>query len=109
MDRRKTARVKTSLPVRIWGVDANCCPFMQLATVRNISETGVLLEGIKSRLKPGEVVDVQYNDTKAEFLVIWTGKQGTRNHGRIGLQNLPSQPCLWDSYFDRACEFVGIG
>ena len=109
MDRRTTARITTALPVRIWGVDANCCPFMQLASVRNISENGVLLEGVRCRLKAGEVVDVQYNDLKAEFLVVWTGKQGTRNHGKIGLQNLPSQPSIWESYFDRACDFVGKG
>jgi hypothetical protein len=82
---------------------------MQLAMVRNISEQGVLLDGVRAQLKAGEVVDVQYNNQKAEFLVVWTGKQETGDQGEIGLFSLPSQPCLWDPYLDRACELVGQG
>ena len=109
MDRRSQPRVNTALPVRIWGVDANCRPFMQLATVKNISEKGALLDGVRAQLKAGEVVDVQYNNQKAEFLVVWIGRQETGDRGEIGLFNLPSQPCLWDPYLDRACELVGEG
>jgi hypothetical protein len=106
MLQRCQPRVNTALPVRIWGVDANGRPFMQLATVRNISEQGILLDGVHTQLKAGEVVDLQYNDRKAEFLVVWTGQQ---RRGEVGLFNLPSQPCLWDTYLDRACEVVAQG
>lgn len=58
-------RFTMALPVRISGVGANCCPSMQLATVWTISENGALLEGVRCRLKAGEVVDVQYNGLKA--------------------------------------------
>jgi hypothetical protein len=97
------------LPVRIWGVDASCRPFMQLATVCNISDSGALLEGMRCQLRPGEVVDVQYNGMRAEFMVVWAGKQGSCEHGELGLQTLPSQPSLWDSYLERAYEFMGNG
>jgi len=109
MDRRRLSRINTALPVRIWGVDANCRAFMQIATVTNISDGGALLEGVRSTLKPGEVVDLQYNSVKAEFLVVWAGKQGTRSAGELGLQALPEQPSIWDPFLDRACEFVGKG
>jgi hypothetical protein len=109
MDRREQPRITTALPVRIWGVDANCQAFMQLARVKNITDSGALLEGVRCRLKPGEVVDLQYNAMKAEFLVVWAGKPGTRHEGELGLEALPAQPCIWDSYLDRACEFVGKG
>ena len=109
MDRREQFRVTTALPVRIWGVDANSQAFMQLATVKNITESGALLEGVRCRLQPGEVVDLQYNQLKAEFLVVWAGRPGTRSEGELGLQALPSQPCIWDSFLDRASEFVGKG
>jgi hypothetical protein len=92
----------------MWGVDANGRPFMQLATVRNISDQGLLVDGVRTQLKAGEVVDLQYNNQKAEFLVVWT-RQSAGNAGKIGLFNLPSQPCLWDSYLDRACELVAEG
>ena len=97
------------LPVRIWGVDAKCRPFMQLATVTNISESGASLHGLRCELKPGEVVDLQYNDIKAEFMVTWAGKLGTCREGELGLQTLPKQPCMWDSYINRACEMTGKG
>jgi len=109
MDRRNQHRIATRLPVRIWGVDANCRAFMQLANVRNVSDSGVLLDGVRCHLKPGEVVDIQYNSQKAEFVVIWCGKPGSRRAGELGLQALPEQPCIWDTYLDRACEFVGKG
>jgi len=88
-------------------VDTNCRPFMQMATVTNVSDGGIQLNGVQCRLTPGEVVDVQYNDTKAEFLVVWAGRRGSGCEGELGLQALPSQPCLWEPYLDQACEFVG--
>ena len=90
MDRRRQPRVSALLPVRIWGIDANGLPFMQLATAMNISENGALLEGVRCPLRPGEVVDVQYNRMKAEFVVVWAGRAGTHHEGEIGLQSLPT-------------------
>src|SRR5438270_1203950 len=109
MDRRYRPRVATALPVRIWGIDANSRPFMQLATVKNVTDDGVQLYGLRIALKPGVVVDLQYNGIKAEFLVVWAGQHGTRKQGELGLQTLPAQPLLWDSCLDRACEFAGNG
>lgn len=82
---------------------------MQLAMVRNISDNGALLEGMRSQLRPGEVVDLQYNQVRAEFMVVWAGKPGSCEQGELGLQTLPSQPSVWESYLDRACEFMGQG
>jgi hypothetical protein len=82
---------------------------MQMARVVNISDGGALLEGVQRPLKPGEIVDLQYNSVKAEFVVVWTGKQGTRNEGELGLEALPEQPSIWDPFLNRACEFVGKG
>jgi hypothetical protein len=84
-------------------MDANSRPFMQLARVTNISENGAQLNGVRRPLLPGGIVDVQYNDERAEFVVVWAGA------GEVGLLNQPSQPRLWDPYLDRACEFVGKG
>src|SRR5437588_8811471 len=90
MDRRRQPRVSALLPVRIWGIDANGLPFMQLATAMNISENGALLEGVRCPLRPGEVVDVQYNRMKAEFVVVWAGRPGTHHEGEIGLEDRKS-------------------
>jgi len=86
MFRNRQPRVTTAFPVRIWGVDANCRPFMQMASITNVSDGGIQLNGVQCRLKPGEVVDVQYEDTKAEYLVVWAGQRGTACEGELGLQ-----------------------
>jgi hypothetical protein len=109
MYRDRQPRVTTAFPVRIWGLDVNCRPFAQIASVTNVSDGGILLNGVRHRLRAGEVIDVQYNDTKAEFLVVWAGQRGTTTEGELGLQALPSQPCLWEAYLDHATEFAAQG
>ena len=65
MDRRRSPRVKAQLPVRIWGVDAHDLPFMQLASVKNLSSTGVVVQGMRRQIKPGEILEVQLGRRKS--------------------------------------------
>jgi len=109
MDRRRETRVDVLLPVRIWGVDNYCCPFMQLARVRNVSSAGAVIQGLRCQIKPGEIVDVQYEGSKAQFQVVWAGKLGTRNEGEIGIESLPEEPCIWDVNLHRCGQLVGNG
>ena len=107
MDRRQRPRVNIALPVRVWGLDANSRPFMQLATLRNISDKGILLNGLTCPLRAGAVVDIQYNGVKAEFVVIWGGRPGAPSE--IGLQRMPSQPLIWDTYLTRTAGVQANG
>ena len=109
MDRRRETRVDAMLPVKIWGVDDNLCPFMQLARVTNISSAGAVVEGVRPQIKPGEVLDVQYEGAKAQFRVIWAGRMGSRHEGEIGIEKLPDEPCIWGISLDRCVQFVGNG
>jgi hypothetical protein len=96
MDRRKQQRVFVELPVQIWGMDAHARPFTQSASLRTISGRGATLQGVDAQLKPGEVVDVQYEGTKAQFRIVWLGKPGTEMQGEVGVENLSSDIKLWD-------------
>ena len=109
MDRRQTARVTAYLPVRIWGVDAHSLPFTQLASTRNISGGGAVLQGIRQSIRPGEIVDVQLGRQSAQFRVVWAGKLGTDREGEIGLESLPLEPCIWDVNLDRCVQIEGNG
>jgi hypothetical protein len=109
MDRRRETRVDTALPVRIWGVDTYCRPFMQLASVRNISSLGAVLQNVRAQIKPGDILDVQYNGVKAEFCVVWTGRPGTIEAGELGIERLPEEPYLWDVDPARCGHVVGNG
>ena len=96
MDRRSQQRISVELPVQIWGMDANARPFTQPASLRTISGRGATLQGVNAQLKPGDIVDLQYQGAKAQFRIVWLGKAGTEMHGKVGVENLTGDVQLWD-------------
>lgn len=109
MDRRRQQRVFVELPVKIWGMDAHDRPFTQPARLRTISGRGATLEGVSAQLKPGDVVDLQYQGTKAQFRVVWLGKPGTEMQGEVGIEKLSSDSQLWDVDTLRCTAAAGQG
>ena len=73
MDRRRQSRVFVDLPVQIWGMDVHSRPFTQPASLRSISGRGATLQCVDAQLKPGDVVDVMYLGTKAQFRIVIPG------------------------------------
>jgi hypothetical protein len=96
MDRRQQQRVPVDLPVMIWGMDANSRPYTQPASLRTISGCGATLQCVDVRLKPGDMVDVQYKGSKGQFRVVWCGRSGTEMHGEVGIESLTEEKNLWD-------------
>ena len=109
MDRRRQSRVFVDIPVHIWGMDAHSRPFSAPASLRSISGGGATLQGVDVHLKPGEVVDLQYKGTKAQFRVVWLGKPGTEMQGEVGLENLSADIQIWDIDPLRCAAAVGQG
>lgn len=109
MDRRRRSRIATTLPVRIWGIDAHTFPFAQPASVRNFSEQGAVIRGIHRRIKPGEILEVQCGKSRAQFRVVWVGKKGTPREGEIGIEQMASESSVWGDTLCRAAEMPGKG
>jgi len=109
MDRRREQRVSVELPVKIWGMDANSRPFTQAASLRTISGRGATLQGVNVPLKPGCLLDLQYQGAHAQFRVVWFGKQGTEMQGEVGVENLSKEIRLWDIDPLRCANVVGQG
>jgi len=109
MDRRRQQRVFVELPIQIWGMDANSRPFTESASVRTISGGGATLQGVSVQLKPGDVVDVQYQGARGQFRVVWLGKPGTELQGEVGVENLSRDLQLWDVDTLRCSATVGQG
>src|SRR5205814_10124799 len=91
MDRRRNARVAAFIPVRLWGMDANSLPFTQMATVKNISSSGVAIHGLMRQVLPGELLDVQLGEDRAQYRVVWACRMGSRKEGGIGLESMEAE------------------
>ena len=109
MDRRRQQRVFVDLPVRIWGLDAHSQPFTLPASLRTISGRGATLQGVEAQLKPGDVLDLQYEGTNAQFRIVWCGKPGTEMQGEIGIEKLSTEASLWDINPLQCAVAVGEG
>jgi len=96
MDRRRSPRVAAFIPVRLWGMDANSLPFTQMATVKNISSSGVEIHGLMRQVLPGELLDVQLGEDRAQYRVVWAGRMGSRKEGEIGLERMEAEPSIWN-------------
>jgi hypothetical protein len=96
MDRRREHRISVDLPVTISGKDANSQPFTQAASLRTVSGRGATLQDVSAQLKPGDVVDLQYQETKAQFRVVWLGMPGTEMQGEVGVESMSADVQLWD-------------
>jgi hypothetical protein len=92
MDQRQNPRIAVQLPVQVWGMDAFGRPFMDPAIVTNMSTSGMVLQGIRRRMRAGELLDVRMGKKKAEFRVVWVGAMGD-----LGLQSVTAQSFLPDS------------
>jgi hypothetical protein len=95
MSERPETRVKTDLPVRVWGMGKDGRPFFQNAEARNISSEGAMISGLDQQLTPGDTVGVQYGDKKARFRVIWVIDAGAVQKIQAGVQLLEGQQCPW--------------
>jgi hypothetical protein len=97
------------MPVRVWGVDAHSLPFTQLVTVKNLSASGVVVRGLRRQVNPGEFLEVQAGDGRAQFRVVWVGRLGSRREGEAGLQSLPSEPPIWGLNLGPNTQLVATG
>lgn len=109
MDRRRSPRVETHLPVRVWGLDAHSLPFILMATARNISASGAVIQGIRRQMRPGEIIEVQMENVKAEFRIVWVGRSASDREGEIGIEMMPAEQCVWDINLNHCHQMAAQG
>lgn len=94
--KRRYKRIPAALPVRLWGMDANGRPFIEVSITANVSRTGALLTHIPTKLAEGDIIGLRCGERKYNFRVVWTGKKGTVEEGHVGLQSLEPGKWIWD-------------
>jgi hypothetical protein len=106
MDRRKERRLKLELPVRIWGMDRMARPFAEIVRVRNVSDSGAVLVGMRSKVQTGELLDVQLGGSRAQFRIVWMSLSG-----EAGIQALTFEPPIFGFGIGlpKVFEMVGTG
>jgi hypothetical protein len=104
MDRRKERRLNLQLPVRIWGLDRMSRPFAEIVRVRNVSNQGAVLIGVRSKVQTGELLDVQHGAFRAQFRIIWMSVSG-----EAGIQALAFEPPIWGLGLPKTFHTVGTG
>ena len=108
MDRRKERRLNLELPVRIWGMDRMARPFAEMVRVRDVSNHGAVLIGLRSKVKTGEVLDVQHGTARAQFRIVWISLSG-----EAGIQALAMEPPVFSMSIGiglpKVFEMVGTG
>jgi hypothetical protein len=104
MDRRTERRLNLELPVRIWGIDRMSRPFAEIVRVRNVSNRGAILIGMRSKVQTGELLDVQNGAFRAQFRIIWMSVSG-----EAGIQALAFEPPIWGIGLPTTFELVGTG
>src|SRR5712692_9484876 len=95
MEKRPELRVLADLPVRVWGMDADGKPFFQSAKAGNLSSAGAQLFHINHSLKIGEIIGIQYGDTKARFEVVWVKPAMVPQRNQVGVVILAQQTVPW--------------
>jgi len=97
MEKRPESRLSTEIPVRVWGMDADGKPFFQNATASNLSSEGALLTRLGHPLKMGEIVGIQYGETKARFEIKWVKAVGVTKVFEAGVRIMQGQIAPWQN------------
>ncbi len=97
MGNRREPRHPIRLQVRIFGTDADGQMFSENVFSFDISHQGARLDGVKARLKPGDVVGVSQGQKKSRFCIQWVGQLGTSTAGQVGLVNVTNDKSIWDA------------
>lgn len=104
MKRRFEERIAISVPVRVWGMDANGKPFSQSATTLDITRTGARLGGLNAPLQQGDTIGIQHGTEKARFRVVWAGRPGGSQNGQAGVYCLEQPKYIWGVSLERLTE-----
>jgi PilZ domain len=99
--RRKGERIKSVLPVRLYGMDASGKPFNILVRTVDISPNGARLSGIDLVLHVGDIVGLQHGVEKVRCRVVWAGNHEDLQ-AQIGVTMLQPSKRFWGVHFATA-------
>lgn len=100
MGRRRHQRFKKELTVNIHGTDSMGQEFSQSASVVDVSESGVRLQGVHVLYRPGQIAVLEHGGNSARYRVVWVGAGAVA--GQAGLSNLEPQKNIFNLRFPQS-------
>ena len=97
MGRRRHQRYKKELTVNIHGTDSMGKAFSQAASVVDVSESGVRLQGVHVLYRPGQTATLEHGGNRAQYRVAWVGAGALA--GQAGLMNLEPTKSIFNLRF----------
>ena len=93
---RRDSRLAVSIPVHITTTDASGKKFDQEAITVNISRDGSLLKGVQRRIERGTRISIVRPNKQEDFMVVWTGEEGSPMAGQVGVSAVDPCSKFWD-------------
>src|SRR3954469_1888642 len=103
MSSRREERIRTKVPVKVWGVDINGMPFMQTAHALDVTRLGARLVDLFCLPEIGEIT-VQHGSQKAKYKIAWTGTLGGAEAGQVGLRLTEPEKNIWGKLLTKRSE-----
>jgi PilZ domain len=97
MGRRRHQRFKKELTVEVHATSSLNQSSSQTASVVDVSESGVRLQGVHVLYRTGQTVILEHKGNKAQYRVIWLGAGALA--GQAGLINLEPQKSIFNLRF----------
>jgi hypothetical protein len=101
IDRRMEARSSDGIELLVWGIDTEGERFVEQARAQNISLSGVLLTGLQTLLKSGDVIGILFDGRKARFRVVWVRYEGLGKLAQVAVHRIEPDPCPWRELLSR--------
>lgn len=97
--RRRGARTKAVLPVRVKGKDSSGAAFDELVHTLDVTPDGVRLGSVRRELNLFDEVTVFYRQRKIQFRVVWTKKLKGTSEFQVGLKAVTQENEAWGVNF----------
>ncbi len=93
---RRQKRIKSVLPVKIWGLDADGQALNQPAHTLDVTPHGARIGGVTRRLKTNDVIGIARGATKTRCRVAWIVQNQKTRLWEIGIELLEPEKNLWN-------------
>ena len=100
--------VKLKLPVRIWGMDSAGHAFQLRTETVEVKRTAARLKAVEG-LKTGDVIGLQFEESKGRFKVARVGAPGSPDDGNVLIESLVPGICLWGDALSQQAPAGGSG